>query len=100
LFWTLSIPSSYSPQRIIVNQQYLVDELLLRRILEVPSTFPKEMLYLDAQRKKPLKDDWCTTVMEDLEDLKLNLNFDEIKKMSENQLKQKIRISVTCKAMD
>ena len=54
----------------------------------------------DAQRKKPLKDDWCTTVMEDLEDLKLNLNFDEIKKMSENQFKQKIRISVTCKAME
>ena len=41
----------------------------------------------DAQRKKPLKDNWCTTVMEDLEDLKLNLNFDEIKKMSENQFK-------------
>ena len=36
----------------------------------------------DAHRKKPLKDDWCTTVMEDMEDLKLNLNFDEIKKMS------------------
>ena len=112
-----------------------VDELLLRRVLEVPSTCPKEMLYLEmgclpikfiissrrlaflhyilnenetsvisrvfkAQCSQPLQDDWCKSVTADIENFQLNLDFSEIKEMSENSFKLRVKSAVTCKAME
>ena len=94
-----------------------VDEQLLRRVLEVPSTCPKEMLYLEmgcvpfkyivasrrlnflhyilneddsslihqvlkSQSEQPVKDDWYLSVVKDLEEFQLDMNFEEIKKLS------------------
>ena len=102
-----------------------VDELYLRKILEVPSSSPKCMLYLEfgilpirfviksrrlmflqcilkeepdsvisqffhAQDSNPTTNDWAVTVRQDLEELELNLNFDEIERLSKEQFKTKV----------
>ena len=94
-----------------------VDEQLLRRVLEVPSTCPKEMLYLEmgcvpfkyivasrrlnclhyilnedesslihqvlkSQSEQPLKDDWYLSLVKNLEEFQLDMNFEEIKQLS------------------
>ena len=90
---------------------------MLRRVLEVPSTCPKEMLYLEmgcvpfkyivasrrlnflhyilnedesslihqvlkSQSEQPLKDDWYLSVVKNLEEFQLDMNFEEIKQLS------------------
>ena len=40
--------------------------------------------FFEAQVRKPSKGDWSETVQSDIEDLNLNLEFDEIKRYSKN----------------
>ena len=40
--------------------------------------------FFETQRKNRTKNDWVTTILRDLEELKLNLNFDEIKAMKKS----------------
>ena len=112
-----------------------VDELLMRRILEVPSTCPKEMLYLElgclpikyivasrrllflhyiinedekslvnkvfkAQMNQPLNDDWYLAVKKDLQDFKVELDVEEIKKKSLYQFQNIVKKSVSVKALE
>ena len=112
-----------------------VDELLMRRILEVPSTCPKEMLYLElgclpiryivsarrllflhyivnedenalikqvftAQMNQPLKDDWCLAVIKDIQDFKMELEIEEIKKMSICKFQNCVKKAVAIKAFE
>ena len=113
----------------VTTQEYTnleqVDEIYLRRILEVPSSSPKSMLYLEfgilpirfviksrrlmflqcilqeesdsvisqffyAQDSNPSKNDWALTIRQDLEELDLNVSFNEIKSLSKQQFKTKV----------
>ena len=53
-----------------------------------------EMLYrvFQAQWKYPVKDDWTTTVKQDLIDLKINLSLDEIKEQTDWSFKRLVKI--------
>ena len=53
-----------------------------------------------AQCSQPLKDDWCTSVKADLENFNLNLDLSEVKVMSENSFKLKVKSAVTVKAIE
>ena len=44
----------------------------------------------NAQLRNPRKGDWSTIVMKDLEDFKINLTFEKIRKMSELTFKKKV----------
>ena len=112
-----------------------VDLMLLRKILNVPKTTPKEMLYLElgcipfrnviqqrrlsflyyilqedpkslvyrffeTQRKNRTKNDWVTTILRDLEELKLNLNFDEIKAMKKSSFVNLLKQSIVKKSLE
>ena len=107
-----------------------IDEILIRKILEAPSTTPKCMLYLEtgckpirftiqtrrlmflqyilkedskslismffhAQNSQPHKNDWALTCKKDLEELKLELTFDEIKSLSKQRFMTKVSKAVT-----
>ena len=43
-----------------------------------------------AQMRRPSKGDWIELVQKDLEDFKINLSFDEIKKMNQIIFKKKV----------
>ena len=94
-----------------------IDEMLLRKFLDAPFSTPKCMLYLETGAKpirytikmrrlmflqyllkedpesmisNPLKNDWSLTARQNLEELGLNLNFDDIRKMSKLQFHAKL----------
>ena len=54
--------------------------------------------YLDAQVRYPVRGDWVLLVKEDLESLGLNLTFDNIARMSQNDLKNRVKMAVNSKA--
>ena len=50
--------------------------------------------FFEAQADYPQKGDWVMQVRKDLIDVKIDLNFDIIKSMSENEFKQKVTESI------
>ena len=52
-----------------------------------------------AQVKSPEKNDWCTTVKEDLNDLNIQLTFEEISSFTEERFKQIVKEKVQAKAL-
>ena len=112
-----------------------VDELLLRKIFEVPSTCPKEMLHLElgclpiryvvttrrllflhyilheeedslihkvlvSQSGTPLKDDWVSTALDDLEDFKISMSFEQIRVMTIWKFQTIVQNAVRTKALE
>ena len=111
-----------------------IDEMYLRRVLEVGGSCPKEMLYLetgttpirfiikfrrlmflhyilnekkdslihrcfDVQKRKPSKNDWILSVYEDLEELDIMIDFEQIKSLSNYQLKAFLKKIIGEKAL-
>lgn len=64
---------------------------------------PKDSLvyrFLQIMIKKPLVGDWINLVKQDLKDLEVNLNFDEIKRISKQEFKDKIKQKMFEKAFE
>ena len=61
-----------------------------------------EMLFkvFQAQLKYPVRDDWTITVKQDLEDLRINLSFEEMKRKSEWSFKRLVKIKTKEYALD
>ena len=55
--------------------------------------------FFKTQLKNPTKKDWVKTVEEDLKNLKIELNFDEIKKMSKASMKRLLNEAIDRKAL-
>ena len=58
---------------------------------------PEEQMILKVltmQEKKPTKGDWYSTVLTDMEEFKLNLTIDELKKLKKRKLKIKIKDAI------
>ena len=55
--------------------------------------------FFQTQLKNPTKKDWVKTVEEDLKNLKIELNFDEIKKMSKASMKRLLNEAIDRKAL-
>ena len=55
--------------------------------------------FFQTQLKNPTKKDWVKTVEEDLKNLKIELNFDEIKKMSKASMKRLLNEAIVRKAL-
>ena len=53
--------------------------------------------FLQLQIEKPVRYDWASTCVQDLKKLKMNITFEDIKKVSKNQYKNMIRIK--CKEL-
>ena len=53
-----------------------------------------------AQLREPTKNDWCSQVKEDLDDLNIEDNFDNIKMMTTNQLSTIVKEAYKSKAFD
>ena len=75
------------PARFDIMKQRL---FFLKYIL---SQDTESMIYkiLLLQIEKPAKFDWATICLKDLKKLKINMNFEEIKKMPTNQFKDIVR---------
>ena len=106
-----------------------VDQVLLRRILEAPSSTPKVSLYLEmgclpirfiiktrrlmflhyilnqnenslilkffeAQKQNPVKGDWSEQIKSDIKEINLQLTFDEIKILSQESFRLKVRRAI------
>ena len=54
----------------------------------------------DAQKRKPINDDWYITITGDREDLKMNLDDDQIKIMKKNKFKEHVKNKVKEKALN
>ena len=50
--------------------------------------------FYNCQAKQPIKGDWCTTVMENMEELEIMLKVDQIKISSQNQFRSRVNSSV------
>ena len=50
------------------------------------------------QREKPVRGDWSTLVQKDLEDLDINLDYDELKELSKYEIKNLLKEQVEKKA--
>ena len=63
---------------------------------------PKSLVYrfFETQRKNRTKNDWVTTILRDLEELKLNLNFDEIKAMKKSSFVNLLKQSIVKKSLE
>ena len=125
----------YGLTRENIEQLEQVDEMLLRRVLEVGSCCPKEMLYLetgaiplrfiimqrrilflnyilnedrnsliykvlDAQIRKPCKNDWVNTVKRDLMELEIGLTFENIQAATLYQLQNYVRKVIYEKSLE
>ena len=53
-----------------------------------------------AQVRDPTKNDWSETIKEDLKDLKIGMNFDQIKKMSKLKWKKIVKNAMREKAFN
>ena len=53
-----------------------------------------------AQVKSPEKNDWCSTVTNDLNDLDMHYSFEDISAIGENTLKELVKQKVTEKALE
>ena len=54
----------------------------------------------ESQQKSRNKKDWNKQVLKDIEELKLNLSFDEIKEMTNREIKNVLKIAVRKKALE
>ena len=63
---------------------------------------PKSLVnnFFETQLKYRTKNDWVTTVLKDLEDLKLDINFDDIKKMRPASFANMVKQSIVNKTLD
>ena len=112
-----------------------VDEIYLRKILEVGSGCPKEMLYLEtgsipirfiiicrrlmflhyilnedsesliykcleAQMRRPCRNDWINSVEKDFKELDIMLTFEDIKALSKQQFKTFVDKTIEQKALE
>ena len=110
------------------------DEILLRKILETPTSTPKCMLYLEtgckpirfivqarrvnylryilkedkssliskffhAQNAQSLKNDWALTIKNDLQELDINLSFEDIKRKSKHAFNSLVAKATTKRAL-
>ena len=111
-----------------------IDEILLRKILETPSSTPKCMLYLEtgckpirfivqarrvnylqyilkedksslistffhAQSAQSLKNDWALTIKNDLQELDINLSFEDIRRKSKHAFSSLVAKATTKRAL-
>ena len=67
--------------------------LYLKNILEQPEESKVKQM-LKAQTEKPLSGDWASTCLKDIEKLKLDLTFEEIRKMTKKKYTIMIKESV------
>ena len=83
-----------------IPYQELIQKRRLMFLYYILHEDPKSMIFkfFEAQRKNPTRKDWVTTIKNDLEELNINLQFEEIMKMKKSELrnilKQKIEIKV------
>lgn len=63
---------------------------------------PKSLVYrfFETQRKHRTKNDWVTTILKDLEELNLNLKFDEIKAMKKANFVNLVKQSIVKKSLE
>ena len=63
---------------------------------------PKSLVnkFFEKQLKYRTKNDWVTTVLKDLKDLKLDINFDDIKKMRPASFANMVKQSIVNKTLD
>ena len=54
--------------------------------------------FFEVQKKFPVKNDWVTEIGENLEFCEINLNQDEIKKMSKNKFKTLVNKQIKLRA--
>ena len=115
ILWNLE--TWYDMKKKDIEELEKIDKMLIKRILNAPSSTPSALLYLEmgmiplkfiiqarrlmflryiltqeddalilrffnAQKREPCKNDWVTTVIQDLEKLDLDYSFDEIKSLS------------------
>ena len=120
----------YGVSKADVEELEVVDNCLLRRIIEAPACTPTPMLYLElgcvpiryviigrrlmylqyllqqeeesllytflmAQLENPVQGDWVEQVKNDLIDVKLDIPFEEIKLMSIENFKAKVKTAVS-----
>ena len=81
----LYLETGHIPARFAIKKARL---LFLKAILEESQ---ESLIYkfLILQLQNPTKGDWASTCIQDLKDLEICLTFEEIKKMSKNQLSKK-----------
>ena len=79
------------PARFDIIKQRL---FFLKHILNQET---ESMIYqfLFLQLEKPAKFDWAATCLQDLKKLKINLKFEDIRKMPTNQFKETVRKNCT-----
>ena len=112
-----------------------VDLLMLRSILKVPNSTPKEMLYLElgcipfreiirkrrlsflyyilherkdsmiyrffkTQNKNRTSKDWITTILKDLDEIKMNVTFEEIEIMKKMKYLKMVKIKTDQSALE
>ena len=56
--------------------------------------------FFSAQCREPRKNDWCETVKRDLDDLELNYEFDDIKKLSKKAWLKRVKEGCKSKAFE
>merc|ERR1712105_196213 len=88
--------TGHIPARFAIKKARL---LFLKAILEESQeSFIYKFLILQLQN--PTKGDWASTCIQDLKDLEICLTFEEIKKMSKNQLSKLVKKSIQKKALE
>ena len=73
--------------------------VLLRYILKRSDNDLLKMFF-QAQVMFPAKNDWCTTVMQDLQDFEINYTVDEISSFSKKKWAKIVRLAYKAKAFD
>ena len=78
------------PIKYIVKGRRLMflHDILKRKDSELLSRF------FQAQNLKPVRNDWCNTVKDDLKDLRINLSFDDIKVLSKYSFKKIVKTKI------
>ena len=56
-------------------------------------------VFFKAQLENPIKGDWILTVLNDLKELKIDMTFDDIQKMSKNRFKKIIKENIKVSAL-
>ena len=73
--------------------QFILKSRRLNFLWYILQQDPKSLLFefFNAQLNNPIKGDWILTVKDDLKDLKIDLNFDSIKKLSKTKFKMIVK---------
>ena len=85
-----------------IPYQELVQQRRLMYLYYILNEDPKSMIskFFETQRKNPTRKDWVTTVKNDLEELKMDLTFEDIKVLRKNEFKAMIKRKIQNKAME